>query len=67
MDYRGSQFYGEDHNFKNYLERRKWSENANDSIEKPIFMDLIGDVTEKNILDLGCGTASFGIELLESL
>ncbi|CAM2905992.1 class I SAM-dependent methyltransferase [Paenibacillus sediminis] len=63
---RGSQFYDQEHVFNNYMERRKWNENANDTIEKPIFMDLVADVTDYHILDLGCGTASFGNELLDS-
>jgi SAM-dependent methyltransferase len=65
MSYRGSHFYDEEQNFKNYLERRNWNENANDTIEKPIFLDLLNDVEGQDILDLGCGTASFGIELLD--
>lgn len=65
MSYRGSQFYDVDQNFNNYLERRSWNENANDTIEKPIFNELIGDVIGQDILDLGCGTASYGNELLE--
>lgn len=63
--YRGSQFYDEEHTFKNYLERRNWNENANDTIEKPIFMELLGDISGKHILDLGCGNAAFGNELLD--
>lgn len=64
MAYKGSQFYDDEQLLNKYLERRRWNENANDTIEKPVFMDLIGDVTEKNVLDLGCGTAAFGKELL---
>ena len=40
-------------------------ENANDTIEKPAILQLLGDVTDANILDLGCGNAGFGVELLE--
>lgn len=63
--YRGSQFYDEEHTFKNYMERRNWNENANDTIEKPIMMELLGDISGKHVLDLGCGNAAFGNELLD--
>jgi len=65
MDYKGFQFYEDEHVLNRYLERRQWDENANDTIEKPIFMDFMDEVKEKNILDLGCGTAAFGNELLD--
>nr|WP_280521177.1 class I SAM-dependent methyltransferase [Paenibacillus mangrovi] len=51
--------------FNRYQERRRWSENANDTIEKPIILQLIGDVTGRKVLDLGCGDASFGNHLLD--
>ncbi|MDR9856477.1 class I SAM-dependent methyltransferase [Paenibacillus sp. VCA1] len=65
MVYKGSQFYDDEQLLTKYLERRRWDENANDTIEKPVFMDLLGEVTDKDVLDLGCGTAGFGNELLD--
>ncbi|WP_342571413.1 methyltransferase domain-containing protein [Paenibacillus sp. FSL R5-0749] len=64
MKNRGSDFYDDEANFEKYMERRKWQENANDTLEKPVMLELIGDVTGKNILDLGCGDARFAAELL---
>lgn len=64
MQGRGSDFYDNDANFEKYMERRKWQENANDTLEKPVMLELIGDVAGKNILDLGCGDARFAAELL---
>ncbi|MDQ0173273.1 class I SAM-dependent DNA methyltransferase [Paenibacillus tundrae] len=61
---RGSDFYDNEANFEKYMERRRWQENANDTLEKPIMLELIGDVAGKSILDLGCGDAKFGAELL---
>lgn len=63
--YNGSEFYDNESNFVNYQKRREWNENANDTIEKPIIEQLIGEVIDKNILDLGCGNASFGNDLLD--
>lgn len=65
MRHSGSQFYDQEEVFRNYQQRRSWNENANDTIEKPIMMDLIDSVAEQNILDLGCGNASFGNDLLD--
>ncbi|MEC0240342.1 methyltransferase domain-containing protein [Paenibacillus dokdonensis] len=66
MEHRGSEFYDDALIFKKYLDRRSWTENANDTLEKPIILQLIGDVTGLEILDLGCGDASFGNELLDA-
>jgi len=66
MGYRGPEFYDNEENFEKYMERRKWQENANDTLEKPVMLELIGDVAGKSILDLGCGDARFGVELLRS-
>jgi len=64
MSERGSDFYEDEANFEKYMERRQWQENANDTLEKPVMLELIGDVGGKSILDLGCGDARFGAELL---
>lgn len=36
MAYKGSQFYDDEQLLNKYLERRRWNENANDTIEKPV-------------------------------
>jgi trans-aconitate methyltransferase len=46
------------------MERRQGQDNANDTLERPVMLEMIGDVTGKNILDLGCGDAKFAVELL---
>lgn len=67
MNYRGSDFYDNDANFSNYMERRRGQENANDTLEKPVICELIGEleggVKGKKILDLGCGDAKFAKDL----
>lgn len=65
MSYRGSEFYDNNSNFENYMQRRKWQENANDTLEKPVIWQLLGDISDQRILDLGCGDAGFGAELLD--
>lgn len=63
MHYNGSEFYDNETNFAKYMERRQWQENANDTLEKPVMCELIGEVNGKKILDLGCGDARFAKDL----
>lgn len=62
---RGSDYYDQDGFLERYLQRRSWNENANDTLEKPIIYEMMGDVRQKSVLDLGCGTAAYGNELLD--
>lgn len=58
-------FYEDDKVLQEYLEFRNSLESPNESMEKPAFLELLGDVQNKMILDLGCGDAKFGVELFE--
>jgi SAM-dependent methyltransferase len=64
MGYRGSAFFDDDAIFKTYMARRQRVDNPNDTMEKPVILDLVGEFTNKRILDLGCGDATFGKEAL---
>lgn len=66
MEYKGSGVYDEKDFLESYLKRRGRKESPNNAIEEPIVWKLIGDVKGKEILDLGCGDGSFGIELLKA-
>ncbi len=61
----GSSFYDDEAQFQTYMQHLHRSENPNDTIEKPILVELIGDPRWKRVLDLGCGDAALGVELLE--
>lgn len=61
---RGPEFYDEEAVFTRYTQRRQRPDNPNDTIEKPVFMALLGDVQGKAVLDLGSGDGQFGVELL---
>lgn len=65
MSYIGSDFYDNDLNFEKYMERRQWRENANDTLEKPVLCELLGEIAGQRILDLGCGDAAFAVELFD--
>lgn len=60
----GASFYDDKHVFETYMQRRQRAESPNDTLEKPVMMGWIGDVRGKRILDLGCGDAAFGQEVL---
>lgn len=61
---KGPELYDQKVFFEKYMERRNSAENANDTIEKPIFQEMLGDIEGQSILDLGCGMGDFGKELL---
>jgi hypothetical protein len=64
MAYEGPAFYDDDAIFKTYMARRQRSDNPNDTLEKPIILELASDLANQRILDLGCGDATFGQEAL---
>ena len=56
--------YDDEEFFKGYSELRE-GVSANDLIEIPQFFDLIGDVKDKTILDIGCGAGGHDRRLIE--
>ncbi|TQR20384.1 class I SAM-dependent methyltransferase [Psychrobacillus vulpis] len=64
MEYKGASAYDQSEFFSNYMKRRGRQDSPNNAIEGPIMFELIEDVLDKEILDLGCGDALFGKELL---
>jgi ubiquinone/menaquinone biosynthesis C-methylase UbiE len=64
MVYEGSTFYDDDAIFKTYMARRHRTGNPNDTMEKPVILELMGEFSNQRILDLGCGDATFGQEAL---
>lgn len=65
MAFTGAEFYDQDEIFANYMARRHRPDNPNATLEKPVIVELLRDVTDKHILDLGCGDGQFGVELLQ--
>ncbi|MEB3357355.1 MAG: class I SAM-dependent methyltransferase [Synechococcales bacterium] len=45
-----------------YFAHRARPDNANNTLERPIFWELVGNLNNLDIIDLGCGDASFGQE-----
>jgi SAM-dependent methyltransferase len=60
----GPAFYDDDAAFTTYMRRREDPDNPNNTLEKPVPLELLGDLAGLRILDLGCGDAAFGREAL---
>ncbi|WP_144510263.1 class I SAM-dependent methyltransferase [Bacillus sp. FJAT-22090] len=65
MEFKGASAYDQSEFFLNYMKRRERPDSPNNAIEGPLMYEMIGDYQEKTVLDLGCGDASFGKELLD--
>jgi SAM-dependent methyltransferase len=65
MGKNGPAFYDDEEVFTTYTSRRERVDSPNDTLEKPIFDELIGNLAHLRILDLGCGNATFGLEALQ--
>ena len=60
----GPAFYDDPAVFANYLAARQRQGNPNDTLERPVTLELAGDLAGRRVLDLGCGDAGFGREVL---
>ena len=63
---RGPDFYDAPAVFELYLSKRRDPTSANETLEKPVLAELIGELRGLRILDLGCGDAGIGREALEA-
>lgn len=66
MSYKGPEVYDDPDFFDRYQAKRKRPGNPNDTLEKPVIRELLGEVAGKKVLDLGCGDGAFGRELLDA-
>jgi SAM-dependent methyltransferase len=63
--FKGDEFYDVDKVFDAHRSRRVDLNTPNETLEKPVIMELVGDVKGNEILDLGCGDGSSASEWLE--
>lgn len=61
----GYTFYDDDAVFDTYMQHRQRANSPNDTLEKPVMLELLGTVAGLRVLDLGCGDAALGRKLLE--
>ena len=62
----GPDFFDDPAVFEMYLSRRSDPASLNETLERPILMELIGEMQGLRVLDLGCGDARIGLEFLEN-
>ncbi|WP_456271474.1 class I SAM-dependent DNA methyltransferase [Bacillus sp. AK031] len=65
MFHKGASAYEQKEFLESFMNRRQRKESPNNAMEKPALLELLGDVRNKKILDLGCGDGGFGSELLQ--
>ncbi|KAB2331672.1 class I SAM-dependent methyltransferase [Bacillus mesophilum] len=66
MEYKGSSVYEHKDFFENYMKRRHRKESPNIVIELPALLNMMGNIENQRILDIGCGDASLGEMLLQN-
>jgi len=60
----GATYLNDEQRFTDYAAHRHRSNSPNETLERPIFAEMVGDVQGLTILDLGCGDGIYGRELL---
>lgn len=60
----GAEVFNDEKRVSSYQSFRHRASSPNESLEKPIILELLGDVSGEKILDLGCGDALFARDLL---
>lgn len=66
MEHAGPDFYDDEAIFAAYQQRRQRRDSPNDTLERPVILHLIGATAGLRILDLGCGDATLGRQLLQA-
>jgi SAM-dependent methyltransferase len=66
MGVAGPRFYDQGEPFARYRAHRGRRDSPNDTLEGPAVARLVGSVRGLRVLDLGCGDASYGRELLDA-
>jgi ubiquinone/menaquinone biosynthesis C-methylase UbiE len=63
--HKGSSAYDQKEFIESFMNRRQRKESPNNAMEKPVLLELLGDVRNKKVMDLGCGDGGFGSDLLQ--
>ena len=64
--YKGAEFWDNEAVSDRTISDHDRDSSPNNSLERPVIVELVGEVTGKDILDLGCGDGNFGLELLNA-
>jgi SAM-dependent methyltransferase len=61
----GREFFDNPDVFRQYRQHRESRDNPNDTMERPVILELLGRVNGARILDLGCGDGQLGRHVLD--
>jgi SAM-dependent methyltransferase len=61
----GPGFYDDDEVFTTYVRHRRTANSPNETLEKPVILELVRPIAGQRILDLGCGDAEISLTLLD--
>mgnify|MGYP001216253734 CR=1 FL=1 len=62
----GATYLNDGRRFTDYTAYRHRADSPNETLERPVFMAMVGAVQGLDILDLGCGDGLYGRELLDA-
>ena len=60
----GPDFYDDDEVFATYVRHRQRADSPNETLEKPVILELVRPISGQRVLDLGCGDAEIALTLL---
>lgn len=60
----GPDFYDDDEVFATYARHRQRADSPNETLERPVILELVRPISGQRVLDLGCGDAEIGLTLL---
>ncbi|MEZ4676528.1 MAG: methyltransferase domain-containing protein [Caldilineaceae bacterium] len=60
----GATYFEDDRRFAEYAAHRHRADSPNETLERPIFVEMVGNVAGLDILDLGCGDGLYGLDML---
>ncbi|MEX2541023.1 MAG: methyltransferase domain-containing protein [Trueperaceae bacterium] len=59
------EFYDRKNVLARYLAHRGRPDNPNDTLDRPIFREMVGELRGLDVIDLGCGDARLGVEAIQ--
>ena len=62
----GPDFYDDDEVFATYTRHRRSADSPNETLEKPVILELVRPISGLRVLDLGCGDAQISLTLLDN-
>jgi SAM-dependent methyltransferase len=64
MLHKGSSAYDQKDFVESFMNRRQRKESPNNAMERPVILELLGEVENQKVLDLGCGEGGIASDLI---